>query len=407
MRIKSIQAVIIMIFSLAYGASETESAYVLIFACTLLSLIFIPKIRQKNASVNKMRSKLSSLIIYLPLFVVLSWFYGACVGLFRNVPYEYAFRNFFGLLAYLWFYSLMIIRPSINSLMIALLIGGIVQIFYGMTASVDLISNPSIIFAGDSISDARSIYSGGSMVLFPLIALGLSPKNNEIFQSREPIIKSKINVTDLCKNPLFFITCCYTVIIPSLSKGFILGFILLLACHLFQSTVIALKRGMSPKLFIYASLFLVVVFPFLPIELQGLLMNSFSNDEVSNIVRAEQFNKIVEDFSFFGSGLGSSLSSGYKRDATGYGFELTFLNLIHKLGFFVLPLFLSYATTIIASIDRIIHGFQVKESYFIIGCMVYLIPGSGNPILLSPQAVILHCIAMYIFVSPYLVEIEI
>jgi hypothetical protein len=138
----------------------------------------------------------------------------------------------------------------------------------------------------------------------------------------------------------------------------------------------------------------------LPHELIELLLNSFSGEEASNSIRSEQFDKLVSDFTLLGSGLGSKLSSGYQRDVSGYGFELTFLNLIHKLGVFVIPIFLSYALTISVSIFRIYRKFQVLESFFVLGCMVYLIPGSGNPLLLSPQAVILHCMAMYIIISP-------
>ena len=48
-------------------------------------------------------------------------------------------------------------------------------------------------------------------------------------------------------------------------------------------------------------------------------------------IRTERASFLIREFSPFGNGLGSSLESGYARDNTGYGFELTYLNIIHKL----------------------------------------------------------------------------
>ena len=82
-------------------------------------------------------------------------------------------------------------------------------------------------------------------------------------------------------------------------------------------------------------------------------------------IRTERASFLIREFSPFGNGLGSSLESGYARDNTGYGFELTYLNIIHKLGVFSMALFLYYLSTIILIVYRILHRKHLISSYFL------------------------------------------
>jgi hypothetical protein len=229
--IKLIQLLSIAIFSLAYGNSPTENAYVLILGTIPISFIFSSKVRKKHEKYtctyhgNKVVSKL---VTWLPFLIMCSWLYGAFVGLLLAVPVENIFRNFFGLLAYVWFYSLLLLRPSSRDLIVAVFIAGAVQIFYGLTASIDVLSNPSIILEGASISDARSLYSAGFLILFPLVSIGLASYTSKQHIGSASIFgKSKPNLLMLCKNPAMLILFSYTLIVPSFSKGFILGFFIL------------------------------------------------------------------------------------------------------------------------------------------------------------------------------------
>ena len=81
-------------------------------------------------------------------------------------------------------------------------------------------------------------------------------------------------------------------------------------------------------------------------------------------------------------------------------FELSYLNIIHKLGVLSMALFLYYLSTIILIVYRILHRKHLISSYFCFGLMAYLIMGSGNPILLSSTAITLHVIAVYILLFP-------
>ena len=117
-------------------------------------------------------------------------------------------------------------------------------------------------------------------------------------------------------------------------------------------------------LLVFGFLFFVAIVLLIPDSLILQLLYTFSSEESSNNIRTEQASFLIREFSLFGSGLGSSLESGYSRDSTGYGFELTYLNIIHKLGVFSMALFLYYLSTIILIVYRILHRKYLISSYF-------------------------------------------
>lgn len=134
-------------------------------------------------------------------------------------------------------------------------------------------------------------------------------------------------------------------------------------------------------------------------NLYEVVLFSFSSGEGSNSVRSEQFDYLVSEWNFTGAGLGSSLDSGYKRDETGYGFELTYVNLVNKLGVFSLPLFLSYASTIFYGLKFFFLDGKRVAGAWVLGSMAFLIPGAGNPLLLAPVFVFMHFLAIMLIIS--------
>ena len=78
-----------------------------------------------------------------------------------------------------------------------------------------------------------------------------------------------------------------------------------------------------------------------------------------------------------------------------YGFEISYLNLIHKFGFFSIFLFIGYAICIVLPINRIFKNVNKNVNYLVIGLMSFLFPALGNPMLFSASSCMMHCIAMY------------
>ena len=143
-----------------------------------------------------------------------------------------------------------------------------------------------------------------------------------------------------------------------------------------------------------------IIFYLLPEQFKLQLLYTFSNKEISNSLRATQSGYLIKEFSVLGAGLGTPLQSGYVRDQTGYGFELTYLNIIHKLGLFSVALFGYYFATLALLFYRIFHRKFLLGSFLSLGLMGYLIVGAGNPLLLSAAAVALHSLAVYILLFP-------
>jgi hypothetical protein len=115
----------------------------------------------------------------------------------------------------------------------------------------------------------------------------------------------------------------------------------------------------------------------------------------AQVVRKQQAAALKQDLSILGKGLGALLSTGYKRDAEGYGFEANYWNLLHKFGVF--SLFIYFVYFFIAY--KILVGLmRFKSRYFSLASgaiFVGLIMGFGNPVLMSPVMVCLQCIALY------------
>jgi hypothetical protein len=209
-------------------------------------------------------------------------------------------------------------------------------------------------------------------------------------------------VTRLSNSLIFTLLTLIALVVPAMSKAYILATTILFLSVVFFSISYSLKTGRIHKNIMFLVFLVVLLYLLLPSSFYEVIIHSYSLQEVSNITRIEQFGYLVSELTFFGNGLGSSLSSGYVRSTRSYGFELTYVNIVHKLGVFSIFLFSSYVITLMVASIRIIRRVCVFESLFVIGLIGYLVVGAGNPILLSTSAVILHCVAMYILVKPFL-----
>ena len=122
---------------------------------------------------------------------------------------------------------------------------------------------------------------------------------------------------------------------------------------------------------------------------------SASTEEMSTLVRAQQSSALRADLTWMGRGLGATLSSGFRRDTDGYGFEQNYLNLLHKFGVFAVLVFLAYALMAARILDGLRRHRTRIFSLASLGFFLGLLMGYGNPILMSPVLVAFQCIALY------------
>ena len=322
--------------------------------------------------------------------VVLSWAYGFVLGWCLGNPPENILRNFFGLTLYAFAPLFLCARISTRQVINLMTFGGVAQSLWGAYAVLSTGGVGRKLELG-SLSDYRSIYSTGFVCIFPLFslvfALNVFP---DLRQHR--IIPSCVR--RLGGNPFALIVVGCLLVVPSMSKGIILAavmlgaFIILAAvCQVLQQCRVSLKLMVGCAMVFGAVLYFAV-------KTYSEWGGSFTSEEPSNLVRTEQATILASEFEWAGNGLGARLKSGYARDEAGYGFELTYLNLIHKLGFTVVPIFLLYGGTVIFA-ARLAFSTQARvEGVVALGAMGYLVVGAGNPILLSAPAVSLHLLAL-------------
>ena len=104
---------------------------------------------------------------------------------------------------------------------------------------------------------------------------------------------------------------------------------------------------------------------------------------------------LISEFSLIGQGLGAELDSNYSRNDLGYGFELSYLSIIHKLGLVGVLICLIYLICLAIPLFHMIFRRENYFSWLAVGGMLFVIPSYGNPMIFGPIIVTLHCCSLY------------
>lgn len=311
-------------------------------------------------------------------------------GLVQGVSLLLVISNFAAMFMYSLYYVFHHFKVSYHDLTKLIFFAAIVNSLYSLHA----------IFLADfsferglDIVSFRFYYSIGISTLYPLLALYLFSYFSPFTLPRDELISRYRFLFPILVIALF----------ASMSKGFILGFFIIFVCliYYFLLRFFGLKKIKISQLFflvISVTSLLLFIYTFF-----DLLSYNLSSNQVGNLIRNQQGVELLNDLSFFGNGLGSSISNGYSRDILGYGFELSYHNVIHKFGVFAIPIFLIFFVTLIIGLRFIFskYNFLRIRGVLVIGCMSYLVPAYGNPFLFSPTVVLLHVIAIYIISITY------
>ena len=108
----------------------------------------------------------------------------------------------------------------------------------------------------------------------------------------------------------------------------------------------------------------------------------------------------MKELTFFGKGWGAVYEIPFLRfrNDSGYSSELSYLNLIHKIGFFAIIYFKFYLWTFYQIFKTKISNNldQINTSLFSLGLITYLFLSLGNPILFAPAFVFMHVLSLHI-----------
>lgn len=394
-----VSLVCLMVFSVlifTLGLTDTTFQYIIILF-SLPTIFIFGLIKEKTQSVS---FKLNQWIDILPALIFIVWLYGLILGLFNNNEPENVLRNFFGMSLYIVYYVFVIFSVSKKALFKTIFLSSVINIFYSLIYFIsywflDGLSNQNIDYQGGMSAIYRSYYSIGLLIHLPLISLILLYIFSDKKTCTLPFLKRRFTQITL------LILLVFSLVVTTASKGFFLALVVL---GFLLSLILSLRAVFSIKSHSGAVLFLITLLISIPViisstDLGDSISYSFSSSESSNSVRNIQREKILDEISVFGSGLGATLKSGYKRDDSGYGFEVTYENLFHKLGVLSLVVMFIFILTCWMSSINIFKGKSLEYSVLSLGLMMYLIPSAGNPMLFSPIGVLMHCMAMY-FLRP-------
>lgn len=335
---------------------------------------------------------------FIPLFFTLSYIYGVGLGLLNGNPTSDVFSNFAGLFLFFFLYYFSISKLTFETVLsitkviaiifvaeiiVFLLIG----LFLGETNSRLIASRYMIkglsTDAGDNYS--RYFITNSSWVfilIFLLFDYAITGKREYIMRMRIlPRIKSPIVMFTI--SFILLNTLLYLVLIKSGSKGF------LLACIINFSVILISfflrRRNIYNKLL--ASI-IIIIFLMANNNFQSILnmfTDIFSADASGNSVRLAQIDLIRERLTIFGNGLGANFESDDKRT---YGLELTYMNLIDKLGLIGFLIGIIYFSIFLKFASFLIFTKQKFIGLLGLGLTSFIWPSIGNPMLLSVSYVI-------------------
>lgn len=359
-------------------------AYALYLGCSCSLLVLFPRM---------LRLHRPRLLDLLPLLSLAVWLYGILRGLLGGYPSAAVFSNFAGIVFYGVYYLLLLSRWGTQALL---------KYTFGMAVLFSLAMTYSMLggaglslqleqFEEIGLSAVRLGWSSSLSLALVVVAFGYarlvdllpSPDSTGIWRvgkgaSLAAFVGASIPV------------------LGTASKGFILAYgmmlgVLTLARFSRDIRHLRIRRGIL-LVFLLACTAGVLYIDQIVAVVRVLILLEISADSVRSIQGAE----LINDFTWLGKGLGASLSSGYSRDALGYGFELTFHNIIHKFGILSLlhlPMLLLPA---IWSAWGILHMRNLEINIAAFALMMFIVPGYGNPILHVPLNALLNCLALYL-----------
>jgi hypothetical protein len=337
--------------------------------------------------------------IIFPALLFLIWIYGVLVGFYNGNPLINIIRNFAGMAVYLSFYLFLFSKLSKREILQLLIWGAIANLGIAMYYGILFWSQNSILTALSEIvlnqGVERTYYSAGIATLLVPVSIYVFSRwpgsgISNMADGDEPI--------DMIPSFWMVFLSILAIVFLTFSKGFIAAIAIVFVIAAGSALLQFLIWRSDPKNVSYLGLVLVAFIAFFFSVYWDLVMFMFSGAEVSNSMRDEQRLYLLNEVTWLGRGMGAVLQSGYTRDALGYGFELNFENLVHKIGIFSSFVFLSYLLVFYRAFINIWKKQEVVYSAAALGAMLYIVPSYGNPGLFSPLAVVLHCTALYLVI---------
>lgn len=322
---------------------------------------------------------------------ILVWIYGIILGLIRGNPIQYVCANFAGMICYMSYFYFVQFKCKLYQLTKIVLLCGIILSLYSIIRLFSFL-------LGFNISADVGISSTGQLrVYFSTLSIVYALLGGSFYL----LLNRKIKVPFLFLNKswivfAYFILAIFALFFVASSKGFMLGGLFIIGIIPLCLYIRSLIHGrINPNLFGILFLFFIIVVALFYFDYFSIIENMFDGEDSSNSVRYEQLVDILNDCSFIGRGLGASVPNVVRSEEGPYGFELTFINLIHKFGFLSIILFFNWIYMFTKLIQFVFLRKSTFYSIIALSSLGYMFPSIGNPLLMHPSLVILNCLTLY------------
>ena len=323
----------------------------------------------------------------IAIILLFSWMYGFSVGIIKSNNLVGVVRNFAGLIFYLVYFFMVFSGITRSKLLKVLVNASIVYLIISLSLGAsNFLNNELVAFDEHGTSAVRLYFSPGQLILIPTLFIFLTGSS--------PALRSDFDRLAIVKRNNIVIVGIILSLILSGGKGFYLELTSLFVLFFSLSFLRFFTKGMLG----YWSLFWLVTCAAIGIyffnEIISIVLSLSMMEFDASHPRVVQGQALIEDFTWFGKGLGGIVPN-YSRDLLGYGFELSYHNIVHKFGVISLFIFGSFLIPIFYSLYSILLRPNRVYSYLPLVFMLYLLPAWGNPTIFTPVSVVLHCIALY------------
>jgi hypothetical protein len=329
-----------------------------------------------NAAIRKVQFKFSTKgFLYFPFLLLVCWLYGVILGLYYGN--DSIFINNVGILFFSAFYFLILTPLKLVDFFKIFFYCSIISIAAYFYTIPNLYNSLYTSYLNYVVGNRISYNLLG---IFPFLLFPILVYNIFFNRSNYLLISSSI------VNYILFFLLLFLAIFFVASKGIYL--------FIFGTFSFLYLTNFKKFKFVY---YLVIFFSAFFLTDITNQITIFGNQDPSNENRYKQFDAVLSELSFLGKGWGAKyISSDLDRDELGYSIELSYFNLIHKIGVFSLIFFIFYFL-IFLKIFKLLNSdiAELKEAGLLgLGLTCYLFISIGNPSLFAPIFVFLNCILL-------------
>lgn len=350
-------------------------------------LIMLYYISRKGSRFLCLRATPEDKIMHSFLFV---WLYGFLLGFIMGNHIPYIIANFAGMVCYSIYFLFVKINLDVEKVIKMLMYAGYIVSFYSIINLYAFFNGINLFFLTAEIDYASSGQFRVYLVQLSFVYI--------LYGYTMFYVLSKKKFYPYIKHPLLsLIICCISLFFVSASKGFTLGALFVFASVPGFYLFLQFFRGqMGGKTLLFIGLIPIMIFFLDYFGYTEVTSKMFDEEDVSNIERYDQMTFMINNLDIIGHGLGSLVPGSTRSIKAPYGYELTYINLIHKFGFMSIFLFWGWAHLFFKTLHYYRKGRCEKYCIVILASMGYMLPSVGNPLLMGPCMVILNSFAFYL-----------